>query len=116
MLEKKLGRRATVGGMLAAEEPVRDVHASHAALVDPVAPEYWPRSIGLRVVIALCYFSLIPAGLLPMSTAWWLVSGGGLLVYSALTFALYYRYPEFTKQVQQDWAPYVDALFITLAI
>lgn len=92
-----------------------DQHASHNMMVDPVDPSYWPRSIGLRVVIAACYFVLIPLNLLPMSTAWWLVSGGGLLLYSFAMFSVFMRWPE-KKWVHTDVGPYLDATIITIAI
>lgn len=90
-------------------------HATHLPLVDVVDPGYWPRSIGLRVVIAAAYFMLIPMELLPMSTGWWLVSGGGLLLYSFLMFSIFMRWPD-AKWIHRDVGPYTDAFFITLAL
>jgi diguanylate cyclase (GGDEF)-like protein len=84
-------------------------------MVDPVDPGYWPRSIGLRVVIAACYFVLIPLGLLPMPKAWWLVSGGGLLVYSFLMFSAFMRWPD-KKWIHTNAGPYLDAIVVTVAI
>lgn len=81
---------------------------------DAVDPGYWPRSIGFRVVIAACYFLLIPAGLLPMSTMWWLVSGGGLLAYSIAMFTHFRIFGTSSLHVQV--APYIDTLFVTLAV
>ncbi len=92
----------------------RHSHAAHETLAVAVDPSYWPRGLGLRVVIALSYFLLIPAGLLPMSGAWWLMSGGGLLAYSVIVFAAYLRRPDalwFHKTV----SPCVDTLMVTLA-
>jgi len=82
---------------------------------DPVDASYWPRSIGLRVLIAACYFVLIPAGLLPMPVGWWLLSGGGLLLYSFLMFSAFMRWPE-KKWIHTDLGPYLDAAMITLAV
>jgi diguanylate cyclase (GGDEF)-like protein len=96
-------------------QPAEEAHASHASLIDPVDPGYWPRALGLRVVIASTYFVLIPAGLLPMSTTWWMVSGGGLLLYSFAMFSVFMRWPG-AKWVHMDLCPYLDALFITLAV
>lgn len=92
-----------------------NLHAQHNTMIDPVDPSYWPRAIGLRVVIAACYFVLIPAGLLPMSTTWWLASGGGLLLYSFVMFSALMRWPT-KKWIHTDLGPYADAVFITLAV
>src|SRR6185369_3278715 len=90
-------------------------HASHETLDIAVDPSYWPRALGLRVIIAISYFTLIPAGLLPMSTAWWLTSGGGLLVYSLVAFALYVRSPD-KHWLHKTVSPYIDTLIVTLAM
>jgi diguanylate cyclase (GGDEF)-like protein len=89
-------------------------HAPHEALVVAVDPSYWPRALGLRVIIAFSYFVLIPAGLLPMSTGWWLLSGGGLLVYSVAAFAYYMRRPE-ADWLHKTVSPYIDTVVVTLA-
>lgn len=89
-------------------QPQEDAH-------DAVAPGYWPRSLGLRVLIAVSYFVLIPAGLLPMSAAWWLVSGGGLLVYSVAAFCHYAMRPN-QLWLHKNVLPYADAVAVTLAI
>jgi diguanylate cyclase (GGDEF)-like protein len=90
-------------------------HRAQDDLQDVVAPGYWPRALGLRVIIAASYFVLIPAGLLPMSTTWWLVSGGGLLLYSILVFGYYLRQPN-DLALHKDITPFSDAAFVTLAI
>ena len=89
-------------------------HASHETLIVAVDPSYWPRALGLRVVIALSYFVLIPAGLLPMSTGWWLLSGGGLLVYSIAAFGYYLRRPE-ADWLHKTVSPYIDTVVVTIA-
>lgn len=96
------------------EQGVHAPHAPHELLVVAVDPSYWPRALGLRVVIAVSYFVLIPAGLLPMSTGWWLLSGGGLLVYSLAAFAYYLRRPE-ADWLHKTVSPYIDTLAVTLA-
>jgi diguanylate cyclase (GGDEF)-like protein len=81
---------------------------------DLVDPGYWPRSTGLRVVIAASYFILIPAGLLPMSAPWWILSGGGLLAYSIVMWALCrVRGP---SRLHVDAAPFFDTAWVTLAV
>ena len=90
-------------------------HAAHETLVVAVDPSYWPRALGLRVIIALSYFVLIPVGLLPMSTAWWLLSGGGLLVYSVAAFAYYLRRPH-ADWLHKTVSPYIDTAIVTIAM
>ena len=90
-------------------------NGARSPYTDPVDASYWPRSIGLRVLIAACYFVLIPAGLLPMPVGWWLLSGGGLLLYSFLMFSAFMRWPE-KKWIHTDLGPYLDAAMITLAV
>ena len=89
-------------------------HASHEPLMTGVDPSYWPRALGLRVIIALAYVVLIPAGLLPMSRIWWLVSGGGLFAYSVAAFAYYLRRPD-ANWLHRTASPYIDTLVVTLA-
>jgi diguanylate cyclase (GGDEF)-like protein len=89
-------------------------HTTPEVLVSTVDPSYWPRTISLRVVIALSYFLLIPTGLLPMSRAWWLLSGGGLLAYSVIVLAAYFRWPE-ALWFHKTGSPYIDTLMVTLA-
>jgi diguanylate cyclase (GGDEF)-like protein len=90
--------------------------ASSRADSDPnVGPGYWARALGLRVVIAVAYFVLIPAGLLPMSTAWWLISGGSLLAWSAGAYAYYRRQPD-RLWLHATAAPYIDVVIVTVAI
>jgi diguanylate cyclase (GGDEF)-like protein len=83
--------------------------------VEPVDPGYWPRAIGLRVVICATYFMMIPTGLTPMSFPWWMASGGGLLVYSLIMLAIYLHWPQKTW-IHSDLTPYSDVLLVTLAI
>lgn len=85
------------------------------SLEHAVDPSYWPRALGLRVVIAALYFILIPVGLLPMSTGWWLASGGSLLAYSILMLALYIRNPE-RVWLHSHLGPVVDTVMITVAV
>jgi hypothetical protein len=92
--------------------PAASEHEPHRVLVSAVDPSYWPRSLALRVVIAIAYFVLIPAGLLPMSTAWWLVSGGSLLVYSIASLAYYLWHPD-REWFHKTVAPYIDTIIIT---
>jgi diguanylate cyclase (GGDEF)-like protein len=109
---RKLTRTASARG----DRPERRrVHATHEPLVSAVDPSYWPRATGLRVVIAAMYFILIPAGVLPMSTAWWMASGGTLLVYSIVLFASFQRWPR-VLWIHRSLSPYVDTALVTLAI
>lgn len=85
------------------------------SLVHAVDPSYWPRALSLRVVMAALYFVLIPAGLLPMSTGWWLASGGSLLIYSIIMLVLYLRHPE-RVWLHSHLSPVVDIVMITLAV
>ena len=76
-------------------------------------PSYWPRGLGLRVVIALV-LPADPVRAVADVRAWWLLSGGGLLAYSVIVFAAYLRRPDalwFHKTV----SPCVDTLMVTLA-
>jgi diguanylate cyclase (GGDEF)-like protein len=91
-----------------------ETHAPHATLAVAVDPSYWPRALGLRVVIAVSYVVLIPVGLLPMSTPWWLISGGGILIYSIAAFTYHLRRPDRTW-VHKTASPYIDTLIVTLA-
>lgn len=93
----------------------RALGGARSIATDAVDASYWPRSIGLRVLIAACYFVLIPLELLPMPTAWWLLSGGGLLGYSFLMFSAFMRWPD-KKWIHTDLGPYLDAGIITLAV
>lgn len=104
------GNGAGVAGGLA---PL-DAHAQHEPFMEAVDPGYWPRAISLRIVIALCYVILVPAGLLPMSPAWYAVSGGVLLVYSLAMGALYLRCG--VLRTYELVSPYMDTLVVTLGI
>jgi diguanylate cyclase (GGDEF)-like protein len=86
----------------------------HAPETDAVDPGYWPRAMSLRVIIAACYVALIPAGLLPMSTAWWIISGWSLLLYAVAVLAIYYRCG--VLRLHSDVTPFTDTLMVTLAI
>ena len=81
---------------------------------DMVHPAYWERILMLRIAMAACYVALVPAGVLPMSAAWWVASGWAVLAYSVALFALYRRYG--LLRLHRDWAPFIDALMMTLAI
>jgi diguanylate cyclase (GGDEF)-like protein len=70
--------------------------------------------MGLRVVIALSYVVLIRAGLLPMSTAWWIASGWSLLVYAIAMLVTYHRFG--LLRLHSDVTPFTDTLMVTLAI
>jgi hypothetical protein len=101
---------ATAGAAAASE-----AHTLHAAGEPSVAPGYWSRSLGLRFAIAASYVILIPAGLLPMSTVWWVASGWSLLAYSAAMLAIYlWRGP--VLLLHRNLAPFADTFFVTLAI
>jgi diguanylate cyclase (GGDEF)-like protein len=81
---------------------------------DAVHPAYWERTLTLRIAMAACYVALAPAGVLPMSTAWWVASGWSVLAYSLVLWVLYRRYG--LLSLHRDWAPFIDALMMTLAI
>jgi diguanylate cyclase (GGDEF)-like protein len=76
---------------------------------------YWPRATALRIIIAISYATLIPLGVIPMSRAWWLFSGIGLLVYSIAMFGTYLRWPSATW-VHSSLCPYIDTLIVTIAM
>jgi diguanylate cyclase (GGDEF)-like protein len=97
------------------QPPASGRHEAPTSVDDSVHSAYWPTSLGLRVVIALSYVVLVPAGLLPMSNAWWAVSGGTLLAYSVVVFVLCLSRRELIW-IARDVAPYLDTLVITLAI
>ncbi len=99
----------------AATESALVSHASHVPLVDVVDPDYWPRAVALRVVIALTYCALILLGVLPMEFAWWLVSSVGLLVYACAMFGICIRWPDKTW-IHRDVSPFSDVFVVTLAI
>lgn len=105
------------------DDVAADGHASAArrlhggtgeAAVESVDPGYWPRAIGMRVVIAVCYVLLVPAGILPMSDLWWLASGGTLLGYSLLMLANYLT--RGVTRLETDVSAYLDSAVVTLAI
>jgi len=79
-----------------------------------VDPSYWPRAMKLRLFIAASYVVLVPAGLIPMSNTWWLISGGTLLLYSAAMYAIYLRFG--VLRWYEELSPYADTLVVTLAI
>lgn len=81
---------------------------------ETVDPGYWPRSLGLRILIAVCYVALVPAGLLPMSFAWWAVSGLPFLAYSIGAYILYIRAGG--TVIHAKVFPYADTLVVTIAI
>lgn len=89
-------------------------HAGGAADFDAVDPGFWPRAISLRLLIAASYVALIRFGLLPMSTAWWIISGWSLLAYSAAALAVYRRCG--ITRWYQNVSPFTDALMVTLAV
>jgi diguanylate cyclase (GGDEF)-like protein len=101
--------RATVGH---APHPAQ--HGEQEPFREAVDPGYWPRAIGLRLVIAICYIILVPSGLLPMSHLWFGISGGVLFFYSLAMLALYLRWGLLPGY--QQVSPYVDTLVVTLAI
>ncbi len=95
--------------------PAAPEHVTPWALTDVVGPGYWPRALSLRVIISISYFLLVPAGLLPMSSAWWLGSAGSLVVYSIAMLALYLRTPS-RLWLHRTVTPYIDVVMVTLAI
>ncbi len=99
------------GGVL--EAPLH-LHTADEQFQEAVDPSYWPRAMGLRVVIAICYVVLVPAGLLPMSNGWWAISGGTLLVYAIVMLAWFWRSGINRFHVQAS--PYTDTLVVSLAI
>jgi diguanylate cyclase (GGDEF)-like protein len=90
------------------------LHREHELNREAVDPAYWPRAMLLRVVIAVCYVVLVPVGLLPMSHAWWAISGGTLLIYSIAAYAHFTRFGIST--FHREVSPYIDTLVVTLAI
>lgn len=98
-----------------ATSPARPEPDSAWALDHAVDPLYWPRALGLRVVIAALYFILVPAGLLPMSTEWWLASAVPLLVHSIIMLALYLRWPQ-RVWLHSHLSPIIDTAMITVAV
>ena len=68
----------------------------------------------LRLLIAASYVALIRAGLLPMSTAWWVISGWSLFAYAAAALALHTRCG--ITRWYQNVSPFTDAMMVTLAI
>jgi diguanylate cyclase (GGDEF)-like protein len=92
-------------------------HLSHErgeSLEDAAAPGFWARTLRLRVIIAVAYVSLVPIGLLPMSTLWWIASAWSLLVYSIAAYAYFARHG--ASRLNTDITPFFDAAFVTLAI
>jgi len=110
----RLAAGAAAGGPAGARAPEPLEHDRRGVARESVDPGYWPRSMLLRVLISVCYCALVPAGLLPMSTAWWLVSGGTLLVYSLAAYGIFVRFGE--SRLHTDVTPYCDTLVVTLAI
>ena len=97
-----------------ASAPHPHAHISTETFTEAVDPAYWPKSMWLRIIIAFSYFVLVPAGLLPMSEAWWLVSGGVLLGYSIGIYAIYLRFG--LSWLHDQLSAYLDCLVVTLAI
>ena len=92
-----------------------DSHKSHVPLVDVVDPGYWPRAIGLRVVIALTYCALILLNVLPMEFGWWLASSVGFLVYACAMLGIFVVWPD-KVWIHRDVSPFSDVFVVTLAI
>jgi diguanylate cyclase (GGDEF)-like protein len=97
-------RRASQPAVRVAIEPFREA----------VDPGYWPRAIGLRMLIASCYAVLVPWGLLPMSNLWFAISGGLLFAYSFAMCVLYLRWG--LLRSYQLISPYADTVVVTVAI
>lgn len=95
-------------------QPHPAAHSQPEAFREAVDPGYWPRAIGLRVVIAICYAILVAGGLLAMSPLWFAISGGVLLTYSVAMAAIYLRWG--LVRPYELLSPYVDTVVVTLAI
>lgn len=114
MLERYQHMSAVRGTALGAHAAHPGRHSTQEPFREAVDPGYWPRAIGLRLIIAICYVILVPSGLLPMSYLWYAVSGGVLFFYSLAMLALYWRFG--LLRSYQLLSPYADTLVITLAI
>ncbi len=82
--------------------------------IEIVDHSYWPRALVLRIVIAFAYIALVAGGVLPMSAAWAIASGGGLLLYSVGLLAVYYLFG--LVNLYRSYYPYADALVVTFAV
>jgi diguanylate cyclase (GGDEF)-like protein len=89
-------------------------HGTQEAIHEAVDPGYWPRAIGLRLAIAVCFVVLVPAGLLPMSAMWFAISGSIFLGYSVLLFGMYLRFG--VPRWYELMSPYTDTLIVSMAI
>jgi diguanylate cyclase (GGDEF)-like protein len=108
-------RFAAFGGGDAQHRPMHVApHATTEPFREAVDPGYWPRAIGLRMIIAACYAILVPWGLLPMSNLWFAISGGILFGYSLAMCLIYMRFG--LLKVYQLVSPYIDTIVVTLAI
>jgi diguanylate cyclase (GGDEF)-like protein len=114
MLERYQHVSAVRGNALGGHTAHPPRHDTQEPFREAVDPGYWPRAIGLRLVIAICYVILVPSGLLPMSNLWYGISGGVLFFYSLAMLALYLRWG--LLRSYQLVSPYVDTLVVTLAI
>src|SRR5574339_449330 len=96
------------------DERHRQHHPAGYASAEPfreaVDPGYWPRAIGLRLLIASCYAILVPWGLLPMSNLWFAISGGVLFGYSLAMCLLYVRFR--LLKSYQIVSPYIDTVVV----
>jgi diguanylate cyclase (GGDEF)-like protein len=99
---------------LVSPAPAHVSHAPRERLHEAAAPGFWSRTLRLRVIIAAAYVALVPAGLLPMSTTWWIVSAWGLLLYSVAAYVHFQR--RGASRLDTDVTPFVDTAFVTLAI
>jgi diguanylate cyclase (GGDEF)-like protein len=91
------------------------VHATSEPFEEAVDPGYWPRAIGLRLIIASCYIVLVAIKLLPMSNLWFAISGGAIFIYSLALYVVLMRYGVI-RLLHQTLSPYSDTLVVTLCI
>ncbi|MEX2225173.1 MAG: GGDEF domain-containing protein [Dehalococcoidia bacterium] len=113
MLEPSTHTHIESAAKIPAAHPSR--HGTQEPFQEAVDPGYWPRAIGLRLLIAVCYLVLAAIGLLPMSDLWLGISGGAFLVYSLAMYATYVRVG-LLRAYHQTMSPYTDTLIVTLCI
>lgn len=96
------------------EKPVTHARAVAESVSEAYDSAFWPRAMTLRLVIATCYVVLVPAGLLPMSSLWWVASAWTLFAYSLAVLLIFHRYG--LQRWYVDGSPFADTFAITVAI
>jgi diguanylate cyclase (GGDEF)-like protein len=101
-------------------QPIPTAHANHESARHHADHQivdggYWPRAIGLRVVISFTYLVMPVTGVISMSRMWWFLSCWSVFVYATVVFAIFLRCGV-VRWLHRDLSPILDTFMVTLAI